>query len=430
MEFWQSQCKRAKFYKSVKSSWKTELGKELPKLANMATSADQNEKEFLCCYKDCGVTGGRTLAAEDARVDVRAFESKSKQKVKVVDWQEGGAATFHRACWSELLKATKDSTSSISLSDVERSMILDAKKTAEYHDSKSSVLHEAKRIAYIIKNSRHCIVFTGAGISTAAGIGDFRGIDGKWTKRDKLKNYGSKGAGQAASQKPVEQLRPTYTHEALFKLMEMGVIKFVISQNTDGLHRLSGIPADQIAELHGNSFIEKCEECERRYERSFPCRKKSTAVPEKKCPRCRINHRTGRRCSQPGCQGFLMNTIINFGDYLEKDVIGGAQTQATMADCVLALGSTLMVSPANDLVLMGQQPIRLLICNRQTTPYDILCLLKGPDDQPVGSRVFGDCDILMKQVMSELLTPEELQSWEGGRKDRLVEYGLKRTTVR
>ena len=58
-----------------------------------------------------------------------------------------------------------------------------------------------------------------------------------------------------------ESLRPSYTHEAIAKLVEMGHIKHVISQNTDGLHRLSGIPRDKLSELHGNSFHEKCEKC-------------------------------------------------------------------------------------------------------------------------------------------------------------------------
>ena len=56
---------------------------------------------------------------------------------------------------------------------------------------------------------------------------------------------------------PYEKLRPTYTHEALVKLMDTGHLKYVISQNGDGLHGLSGVPKDKISELHGNVFIEK-----------------------------------------------------------------------------------------------------------------------------------------------------------------------------
>ncbi|GFN75449.1 NAD-dependent protein deacetylase sirt6-like, partial [Plakobranchus ocellatus] len=191
-------------------------------------------------------------------------------KQMVVDWQPGGAAIFHQLCWSELIKAAEASSTSISLSEIETAMILDAKETAEYHDSRITVLREAERIANIIKNSRHSIAFTEAGISTAAGIGDFRGKDGKWTEMDKTKKYGAKGASKSIFRIPTEHLRPTYTHEALCKLMEMGVIKFVIIQNTDGLHRLSRIPADQIAELHGNSFIEKCEDVKQDSKDLFP----------------------------------------------------------------------------------------------------------------------------------------------------------------
>ena len=53
-----------------------------------------------------------------------------------------------------------------------------------------------------------------------------------------------------------EKLRPTYTHEALVKLMDEGYLKYIISQNGDGLHGLSGVPKDKISELHGNVFIE------------------------------------------------------------------------------------------------------------------------------------------------------------------------------
>jgi NAD-dependent SIR2 family protein deacetylase len=64
-----------------------------------------------------------------------------------------------------------------------------------------------------------------------------------------------------------------------------------------------------------------------------------------------------------------MNTIINFGDYLEGDVLGSAIHHAERADLVIALGSTLQVSPANSLVEMGQKPTRLVICNRYVLGY-------------------------------------------------------------
>lgn len=70
-----------------------------------------------------------------------------------------------------------------------------------------------------------------------------------------------------------------------------------------------------------------------------------------------------------------MNTIINFGDYLEEDVLGSAKHHAKRADLVLALGTTLQVSPANSLVEMGQKPTRLVICNRYTS-FSYICMFK------------------------------------------------------
>ena len=95
-------------------------------------------------------------------------------------------------------------------------------------------------------------------------------------------------------------LRPTYTHEAIMKLQELGHIKYVISQNCDGLHRLSGIPESKISELHGNVFVQKCEKCETRYTfpRSYRVYREGANFPSKKCKRCHIDHRTGRKCEK------------------------------------------------------------------------------------------------------------------------------------
>ncbi|XP_062614240.1 NAD-dependent protein deacylase sirtuin-6-like [Saccostrea cucullata] len=386
-----------------------------------------NEVIGRCCLLNCD---REPILVTDGRTDVRAYcVDKNEQKEFKVNWGDDGMAMFHIDCWNTLWRsacAKNPASTVLVLSEMEKDMIREAAKTAETHHSLTKIKEEAERIAQLINKSNFCIAFTGAGISTAAGIGDFRGIHGKWTTQAKVKQYGQRGLSKQRGFSLVD-LRPTYTHEALLKLLEIGHMKYVISQNTDGLHRLSGIPESQISELHGNAFLEKCEKCGKRYEKNVRYRPQSTAVPPKKCERCGINHRTGGVCSDESCGGYLMNTIINFGDYLEEDVLENAMLNAKRADLVIALGSTLQVSPANSLVEMGQKPTRLVICNRQKTLYDSVCCEMDEDGtSTLGSRVFGDCDKLMSEVMKHVLPKEELQDWEARREERLVSYDMKR----
>ncbi|KAK3600867.1 hypothetical protein CHS0354_019215 [Potamilus streckersoni] len=379
-----------------------------------------------CCLSTCKEGA---ITSTHAHVKVRAFNlTENERKDLKAAWSEEGNAVFHYHCWKYLTSASRGKNPDMKLSDLEVQLVQEAAKTAEYHDEEEKVKDEAKRIAQMIRSADYCIGFTGAGISTAAGIGDFRGIDGKWTERDKKKEYGEKGVKKSAK-KSYGSYRPTYTHEALVKLMEMGHIKHLISQNTDGLHRLSGFPHSKLSELHGNSFIEKCEKCGAQYERPFSYRSVSgnSSVPPKCCKRCKINHRTGRMCEKKECNGYLMNTIINFGDYLEDEVLSGATQNAKKADLVLCLGTTLQVTPASDLVQMGKKPIKLILCNRQSTPYDALCYEKEKGQlAPNGVRIFGDCDRLMKEVMLNMLGIENLVEWEQGREERMKQYDERR----
>ena len=72
-----------------------------------------------------------------------------------------------------------------------------------------------------------------------------------------------------------------------------------------------------------------------------------------------------------GCYGFLRDTIMHFGDSLESDVLGAATDHAKKADLVIALGSTLRVTPGCELIGMGKKPVRLVICNRYVTYFVI-----------------------------------------------------------
>ncbi|CAL1541092.1 unnamed protein product [Lymnaea stagnalis] len=411
--------------KILKKFTKKTVSNDLQKMATSPSSPSITENE--CALKQC--LKRSPINSMESRVEVKSFEPKSKSQTMLVNWKEGGAANFHYSCWDALLKSAADAyrPSQFHLSDLERTMILEARKTAELFDSHAKICGNAAHIAEILKVSHNCIAFTGAGISTAAGIGDFRGKDGKWTNQDKKKNFGSDSGQNTSRRLNLSELRPTYTHEALCKLLEMGLLKFIISQNTDGLHCLSGVPPEKLAELHGNSFVEKCEKCQTSYERTFGVRRRlSENCPPRPCLQCKLDHRTGRKCSQTGCDGCLMNTIINFGDHLESRVLKKAEVEAEKADAVLILGSTLMVSPAHYLVTKGPEPHRLIICNRQVTHYDEVCTRIGPDGEQLGSRVFGDCDNLMKELMKKILPAEELCRWEAGRTQRMKEYNKMR----
>jgi len=102
----------------------------------------------------------------------------------------------------------------------------------------------------------------------------------------------------------IQKAMPTETHMALVALMEAGLLKFLISQNVDGLHRKSGIAPDMIAELHGNTNLEICTKCNREFLRDFRVRN-AQAVHD---------HKTGRKCDDPLCGGELIDTIFNFNE--------------------------------------------------------------------------------------------------------------------
>mmetsp|Transcript_6096 Transcript_6096/g.7888 ORF Transcript_6096/g.7888 Transcript_6096/m.7888 type:complete len:153 (-) Transcript_6096:909-1367(-) len=116
----------------------------------------------------------------------------------------------------------------------------------------------------LISKAPHVVVHTGAGISTSAGIPDFRGENGVWTRH-------LKGEVLPLSERCWNNAQPTFSHRAITSLVETGYIQCVVTQNIDGLHRRGKVPHECLAELHGNIFQEKCLSCGIVLTRSFDC---------------------------------------------------------------------------------------------------------------------------------------------------------------
>ncbi|KAJ5161649.1 DHS-like NAD/FAD-binding domain-containing protein [Penicillium capsulatum] len=246
----------------------------------------------------------------------------------------------------------------------------------ERREAASTVDKKAATLAKQIKQSKHFIAFTGAGISTSAGIPDFRGPDGNWTLR-------AQGRARTKHTNTLQAI-PTPSHLALVELQNRGILKYLISQNCDGLHRRSGILPERVSELHGNSNRESCNDCGKEYIRDF----RAVSTYENGDH----DHRTTRKCAR--CGGGLYDTIINFGESLPSRAMDLAQKHAEMTDLCLVLGSSLTVTPANSFPeFVGRRKgAKLAICNLQVTPIDQLADL----------RIFSEADMLMTKVMEQL----------------------------
>lgn len=170
---------------------------------------------------------------------------------------------------------------------------------------------------------------------------------------------------------------------SLVELNCRGTLKYVISQNCDGLHRRSGLPASAISELHGNGNIEICEDCGSGYFRDFKCQRMLKGY----------DHFTGRFCR---CGGRLLNSTIDFGQNLHSQPLRLAREHSTKADLHFVLGSSLTVSPACDMpTTTAKMRGNLVICNLQKTPLTDMA----------DFQIYAETDVVMKMLMEELEVP-------------------------
>eukprot|EP00775_Hariotina_reticulata_P004906 gene4906-5150_t len=210
----------------------------------------------------------------------------------------------------------------------------------ELFDPPHLLLDKARKLADLVQQANKIIAFTGAGISTAAGIPDFRGPQGVWTLQ-------RKGLPLPKLHTSFVYAKPSLTHQALLGLLQSGKLQYICSQNVDSLHLRSGVPRYQLAELHGNCFAERCQKCKREYVRDF----EMDTVGFKP---------TGRSCDKPGCSGRLADFILDW-----EDALPAAELKATQQHA-----STSIIPAANLPLRTVKAGGKLAIINLQGTPKD------------------------------------------------------------
>ena len=226
----------------------------------------------------------------------------------------------------------------------------------------------------IIDGAQRITVLTGAGVSTDAGIPDFRGPNGLWTKNPAaqrtytLKHYATDGPLRAQAwadrgRHPVWTAEPTAAHRLIAELGPR--LRAVLTQNIDGLHQKAGTP--HVLELHGTIFRTICLTCGDRRPMSEALARVAAGETDPPCLVCG--------------DGILKSDTISFGQNLDPAVLAQARTAATDCDLFLAVGSSLRVQPVAGLCRLAVAAgVPLVICNADDTPYDALAtaVVQGP----------------------------------------------------
>lgn len=218
-----------------------------------------------------------------------------------------------------------------------------------------------EKVVELLLTSTFAIAFTGAGISTASGIPDFRGPQGLWKKYpQELASIGyfrtdPKGFWEfyATRMRGLFTAEPNPAHYALAELEKLGLIKAVITQNIDGLHQKAG--SRSVIELHGTMRRCYCSSCYKVYDSSEVLKRIDAGENP---PRC-------------DCGGIIRPDVVLFGEPVTR--FSEAAEIAMEADLVLAIGSSLTVYPANMIPqIVKERGGKLIILNKEETPLDFI----------------------------------------------------------
>ncbi len=237
-------------------------------------------------------------------------------------------------------------------------------------------------LAARVRAARCAVALTGAGMSTESGLPDYRGVGGLWRNR----RFEELASIAAFRREPAEfwafyrerlaalaGARPNAGHRALAALERAGLLRRVITQNVDGLHRGAG---SEPLEVHGSLAAAECLGCRRRVP-AAEAERRSAAAPDG-IPRCDApEHGAGAPPLKPA--------VVLFGEMLPPAMDEALELLAG-CDLLLVLGSSLAVHPvAGVAAMVHERGGAVAIVNRGETGADALAAVRI--DAPLGETL-------------------------------------------
>ncbi|KAK6859522.1 SIR2 family histone deacetylase [Apiospora arundinis] len=264
-----------------------------------------------------------------------------------------------------------------------------------------------RAVADHIRNggARRIVVLTGAGISTAAGIPDFRSPKtGLYHNLARLKLPHAEAVFDIdyfrenpypfymlAKELYPGKFHPTISHAFIGLLAKRAKLRMLFTQNIDCLERRAGVPDHLIIEAHGSFATQRCIDCKT----EFPGDEMPAYVEKGEPPRCKV----------PKCRGLVKPDIVFFGEQLPSAFFDNRHVPEE-SDLVLVLGTSLSVHPFASLPDMALEKTPRVLFNKERVGTlghradDVICL--------------GDCDSGVRKLADELGWRDELdQLWRG-----------------
>ncbi len=198
-----------------------------------------------------------------------------------------------------------------------------------------------QEIAGLMVNVKSCVALTGAGISAESGIPTFRSKGGLWEKYDPMVYASIETFREDPSKywtirgefiRNYDSYKANNAHLALAELEQMGIVRHVITQNIDGLHKKAG--SQNVTEIHGSLRETYCLQCRKEY--------LAPDVPQGTPPYCE-------------CGGVLKPNTVLFGEQLPEGALETAVQEAATCKLMLVIGTSAVVQPAASLPALAQK---------------------------------------------------------------------------
>ncbi|WP_121821817.1 SIR2 family NAD-dependent protein deacylase [Halostella salina] len=215
-------------------------------------------------------------------------------------------------------------------------------------------------VADALAAADHAVALTGAGVSTASGVPDFRSDDGLWQRYDERDFHVQRFLAEPEAfwrdwvdlhAEIAGDAAPNAAHEALADLEAAGRVDAVVTQNVDGLHAAAG--SERVVRLHGRGDRATCRRCG------------DSVTAEAAVERVR----DGEAPPHCDCGGLLKPDTVLFGERLPEAALAAAETHAGRCDAMLVAGTSLTVEPAASLPRRAaERGATVAVVNADPTP--------------------------------------------------------------